>query len=52
VTGGGKEPLKDPDRELVEEPIRQWLAAEASRDAAGNPTANRLNPEAQFLYKS
>jgi hypothetical protein len=52
VTGGGKEPLKDPDRELVEEPIRDWLAAKASRDAAGNPIANRLNPETQFLYKS
>jgi hypothetical protein len=52
VTGGGKEPLKDPDRELVEEPIRDWLAAETSRDAAGNPIANCLNPAAQFLYKS
>jgi hypothetical protein len=52
VTGGGKEPLKDPDRALVEEPIRDWLAAEASRDAAGNPLANRLSPEAQFVYKS
>jgi hypothetical protein len=52
VTAGGKEPLKDPDRALVEEPIRHWLAAEASRDAAGNPLANRLSPEANFVYKS
>jgi hypothetical protein len=52
VTGGGKEPLKDPDRALVEEPIRDWLAAQASRDAAGNPIANRISPEAQFVYKS
>jgi hypothetical protein len=42
----------DPDRALVEEPIRDWLAAQASRDAAGNPIANRISPEAQFVYKS
>jgi hypothetical protein len=52
VTGGGKGPLKDPDRALVEEPIRQWLASEASLDAAGNPLANRLSPEASFVYQS
>ena len=52
VTGGGKEPLKDPDRALVEEPIREWLVAEASRDDAGNPLANRLSVEASFIYRS
>src|SRR5205807_762297 len=49
VTGGGKTPLEKSDRELVEAPIRAWLA---DRDDAGNRLRNRTNPNAGFVYKS
>src|SRR5262249_25613044 len=50
VTGGGKQSLNEQDRVLVEQPIRDWLDAEASQDAQGKPIANRLRPDAQFVY--
>jgi hypothetical protein len=40
VTGGGKQPLNEADRGLVEEGIREWLAA------------NEDDPEVDFLLRS
>ena len=52
VTGGGKAALAEQDRDVILDPLRQWLAAATSTDAAGRPIPNCQTPQAQFVYKS